>query len=304
MKVAITTTSFAERDSTPLDALVGAGLDVIVNDKRRKLTSAETVTLCGECVGILAGTEQYDEQTLGSLGKLRVLSRIGAGLDNVNLLAAAALGIEVRNTPDGPTDAVAELTIALMLDMLRHVSAMDKNMRAGVWEKRMGNLLSCKRVGIVGLGRIGSRVAGHLAALGCDVAYCDVRPQDDSVQHVQMSFEDLLAWADIVTIHCTAPGSTCAAMIGHAELNLMRPGTWLVNASRSELVDESALIESIRSGHLAGAAIDVFAEEPYSGQLIGLDNVVLTPHAGSYAAECRNRMEMDAVRNLLDVLRV
>jgi len=281
--------------------LEAAGVDIVTNESGRKLTAEETVALCGECVGILAGTERYDEATLRSLPALRVLSRIGAGVDNIDREAAAALDVEVRNTPDGPTDAVVELTIALIFDMLRHVSAMDRAMREGLWSKRMGNLLAGKRVGIVGLGRIGSRVGDRLNSLGCIVAYCDIRPHDD-VPFRRMCLEELLPWADIVTLHCTAAEEGCDPMIGAHEIALMREGAWLVNASRGELVDEAALTRGLESRHLSGAAVDVFSEEPYQGPLLALDKVVLTPHVGSYAAECRSCMEAEAVRNLLDVL--
>ncbi len=303
MRVAITTTSFAAGNPEPLRLLEEARIEIAPNELGRKLDPEETLRLCSNCVGILAGTERYDEKTLTALPGLRVISRIGTGVDNIDRDAAASLGIEVRNTPDGPTDAVVELTIGVMFDMLRHLSATDRDMRAGVWKKRMGNLLSGKRVGIVGLGRIGGRVAAKLGLLGCDVAYCDVRPEDGDVPYSRMPFEALLGWADILSVHCTAPGDACGPMIGEGALAMMRPGTWLVNASRGELVDETALADALESGHLAGAAIDVFADEPYRGRLLECENVVLTPHIGSYASECRQQMEIDAVQNLLGVLR-
>jgi len=299
MKIAITTSSFAAYGSEPLDLLARAGVDIVTNPHGRKLRPEETVALLAGCTGVVAGTEDLGAAVLAQLPKLKAISRCGVGLDNVDLAWCEAHGVAVLSTPQGPTLAVAELTLGLILDLLRTVSRMDRELRSGTWKKRMGWQLAGKRVGVVGYGRIGRATGELLRAVGCEVASFDPRPTCPTTPCLPLY--DLLAWADIVTLHCSKPAGGCA-VLGAAELARMRPGSWLVNCGRGGLVDEDALYAALASGHLAGAAVDCFNQEPYTGPLRELDTVILTPHIGSYAREGRVRMEADAVRNLLAAL--
>lgn len=298
-RIAITTSSFATFDRTPLNMLEQAGFTPQLNPLGRKLTAEETVAQVAGCVGVVAGTEPLTEKVLSSCPGLRVVSRCGVGMDNVDQAAAAGLGITVCNTPDGPTRAVAELTLAMALDLLRDVSRMDRELRAGVWKKRMGFALQGKRLGIVGMGRIGQAVAQTFAAMGTSVAYCD--PVEAPCCFPRLALNELLMHSDIVCLHCSRPEGICTLLDREALLTMPR-GSWLINCSRGGLVDEEALYELLVSGHLAGAGLDVFDREPYQGPLLSLDNVVLTPHIGSYAREGRIQMEIAAVQNALDVL--
>lgn len=301
MRIAITTSSFAVHDPEPLDILREAGAEIVLNPHGRKLTPEETVALCAGCDGILAGTEKLDRAVLKQLPGLRVVSRCGVGMDSVDMAACEEMGIAVRNTPFGPTRAVAELTAGLILDLLRQVTRMDRELRAGKWAKRMGNLLQGKRVGVVGYGRIGRATADLLELMGAHLAYAD--PCVSEGGRPRMELDDLMAWADIVSLHCSKTDSACF-LIDAGRLALMRKGSWLVNAGRGGLIDEEALHALLATGHIAGAAIDCFGKEPYDGPLAQLPNTILTPHIGSYAAEGRTRMELDAARNLLDALGV
>lgn len=304
MRIAITTSTFAEFDREPLDLLDAAGAEYVLNPHGRKLKPEETVQLLQNCIGVVAGTEVYDAAVLSALPGLLVISRCGVGLDSVDLEAAKARSVLVRNTPFGPTRAVAELTVGLALDLLRHVTRMDRDLRAGAWKKRMGSLLTGKKVGVVGFGRIGRSTADLFASLGCAIAYSDLAPiADCPIYATCLELRELLAWADLVTLHCGKPAHG-GFLLGQEELAAMRPGSWLINCGRGGLVDEEALAEMLRSGRLAGAAVDCFVQEPYTGPLTGLDNAVLTPHVGSYAREGRAGMEADAVKNLLDALGV
>jgi len=301
MRIAITTSSFAQFDRDPLALIERAGFSFVLNPHGRKLTREETISLCADCQGIVAGTETYDAEVLDRLPELKALSRCGVGMDSVNQEVCAARGIAVRNTPLGPTRAVAELVAGLILDMLRNISRMDRELRGGTWKKRMGSLLEGKKVGIVGYGRIGRATGDLLERLGARVAFSD--PFVREADRERMELPDLLAWADIISLHCSKTAEACHLLDG-AMLSLMRPGSWLVNAGRGGLVDEEALAGLLRSGHLAGAAIDCFEKEPYTGPLREIESAILTPHIGSYAREGRIRMEIDAVRNLLDALGV
>jgi D-3-phosphoglycerate dehydrogenase len=208
------------------------------------------------------------------------------------------MGIEVINTPFGPTTAVAELTVALILDLLRKVSFMDRTVRSGGWEKIMGSLLSGKNVGIIGFGRIGEKVAALLEPFGCKIMYTDItRGAVKNFRNVPLT--ELLKKSDIVSIHV----SSKETLISEKELMAMKKSALIVNMSRGEVVDESALYRALKDGHIGGAALDVFNEEPYGGPLKYLDNVVLTPHVGSYALEARIGMEIESVENLLKSLK-
>ena len=300
MKIAITTSSFATFSEEPLALLREAGVEFVLNPHGRKLAPEETVALLADCDGVVAGTEELSAAVLSQLPGLKALSRCGVGMDSVDAAYCEANGIAVRNTPFGPTLAVAELTLGLILDLMRNVTRMDRELRGGTWKKRMGSQLKGKRVGVVGFGRIGQAVADVLRPMGCDIAYADPYPAD--VDTPRMELDELMAWADIVTLHCSKPAGACA-LIGKEQIAAMRPGSWLVNCGRGGLVDEAALHDALKSDHLAGAAIDCFNDEPYAGPLAELENTILTPHIGSYAREGRIQMEIDAVRNCLDALK-
>jgi D-3-phosphoglycerate dehydrogenase len=294
-KVLISTSTFGEYNREPLEMLDRSGLSVVINPFKRKLKEAEVKDLIKDVGLLIAGTETLSRGVLESAKMLKVISRCGGGVDSVDLVTAKELGIKVFNTPDAPVVAVAELTIGLILNLLRNVSLMSADMRNGKWEKLMGNLLCEKKVGIKGFGRIGKKVAELLRPFGCEIAYSDPFVEDGLFGLRRLSLEELLAWADIVTVHV----SVSETLMGKREFPLMKKGAWLINASRGGVVDESILYECLESGHLSGAAIDVFNEEPYVGPLKDLENVILTPHIGSYAMEARVVMEKQAVENLL-----
>ena len=300
MKVAITTSSFASFSRRPMELFNQAGILPVLNPYGRKVTEEEAIELLEGCVGVVAGTEPLTEHLMGSLPGLKVISRCGSGTDNVDMAFAEKRGIAVLNTPDGPTLAVAELTLGYALDLLRQISRMNRELGSGLWKKRMGNTLRGKKIGIIGFGRIGRAVARVFAPLGVEVAFND--PVVESYTYRKMEVGDLLIWADILTFHCSKAGGECS-LFTTEQLRTMKPGSWLINASRGGIVNEDALYEMLKSGHLGGAAIDVFEQEPYNGPLTELDNIILTPHIGSYARESRIQMEIDSVRNLIDSLK-
>ncbi|MEG2172333.1 MAG: phosphoglycerate dehydrogenase [Desulfovibrionaceae bacterium] len=299
MKIAITTSSFAKFSEEPLNLLRKRGVDFVFNETGRALTEDEAIALLDGCVGVAAGTEPLTRRVMDALPQLKVISRCGTGMDSVDIDAAREKGIALCNTPDGPTQAVAEITLGMMLDLLRHVSRMDREVRAGVWKKRMGSLLMGKKVGIVGFGRIGRAVARLCLAFGAEVAFADPVAEDTTT--LRKSLPELLAWADIITLHCPKPQDGSVLLDG-THLRMMPKGARLVNAARGGLVDEGVLAELLQSGHLAGAAIDTFVKEPYVGALTHVDTALLTPHVGSYAVEARIGQEVDTIKNLLGAL--
>ena len=305
-RILITTSVFGKDDSAALDLLHEAGYETITNPYGRKLTEDEVLDLLLQIKppGMIAGLEPITARVLQQAEGLKVVSRCGIGLDNVDLNAARGLGIVVTNTPDGPTAAVAELTIGLMFNLLRKISFLDRELRKGNWTKETGRLLQGRKVGIIGLGRIGKRVAEALLALGAKVSGTDIEPDQEWLQKNPvslMSLEELLKQSEILCLHVSYTGNS-EHLIGRKEMEAMPEGAYLINTSRGEVIDHDALYSMLTNGHLAGAALDVFDHEPYAGPLTRLDNAILTPHIGSYAREARLEMEMQAVKNVLSAL--
>ncbi len=298
MNVLVTTSTFGKANSAPLDRLKEK-CEVLLNPFGRKLSTKEFIELSESVDGVIAGVEVISREALSIRRNIKVISRCGVGMDNLDIDACREFGIKVFNTPNAPVDSVAELTIAVILDLLKNVSNMNASLKAGNWNKMTGFMLKEKNVGIIGLGRIGNRVAGLLRAFGVNLAYTDI--EDKENEYTYLSVEELLKWADIVTIHT----STCdegVYVIGQREMKTMKAGAFLINTSRGRFVDEDALFNELKNGHLGGAALDVYSEEPYKGKLTELENVILTPHIASSAKEGRVIMEMEAVRNLFDGL--
>jgi D-3-phosphoglycerate dehydrogenase len=305
-RVALSVSSFGAAGPEPLEALRSAGVEIVENPHGRKLNEEEVAQLVRDVDGVIAGTEPLTAAVLEQAGRLRVISRVGVGMDNVDLVAAERLDIAVCNTPDAVTDAAAELALGGILSVLRHLHEMDAEMRAGRWTRKMGSLLRGKTVGIVGLGRIGRRIATLLSPFeGRLLAHDLVPPEDWATGHgVELvTLGELLAESDVVTLHVSGAGESGGPLIGSGELAAMKASAVLVNAARGGLVDEEALREALTSGGIAGAHVDVYGQEPYEGPLREVPNVLLTPHAGSFAQEARALMEQEAVSNLLDCLR-
>lgn len=299
-KILITTSSFDLDNNTILKALLNEGYEIVLNPYGRRLRSEEVLGLMDDdVVGMIAGVEPLTREVLEQAANLKVISRCGIGTNNVDLEAARALGIVVNNTPDAPTQAAAELTIGLMLDLLRKISQADKNIRNDKWKPLMGNLLSGKTVGIIGYGRIGRRVSEILPGFGAKPIFFDphVTKGVGGFERAS-SMAELLSSADIVSLH--VPYSTeTHYLINSNTLSLMKRGSYLLNVSRGGLINESDLLAALESGLLAGAALDTFEDEPYLGPLRELPQVVMTAHMGSYARESRVQMEAEAANNLV-----
>lgn len=301
-KVLITTSSFNLGNFAQAKYLHDAGISIEVNPHGRRLSEDEVADLVAtDVIAILAGLEPLTDRVLSNAKSLRVIARCGTGLDSVDLQAASRLGIDVFNTPDAPTQAVAELTLAHMLNSLRHISTTDSNMRSGKWTPTMGSLLATKTVGLIGVGRIGSAVAKLAQAFGARVIGFD--PVVSSHNSVELlSLDEVLNQADIVSLHVPINDQT-HHIVNASAISRMKPGSIVVNVSRGGLIDESALHDALKSQHLSGAALDCFEDEPYSGPLLQIPGVHVTAHMGSYARETRDLMEVEASTNLVNGLR-
>jgi D-3-phosphoglycerate dehydrogenase len=293
-KVLIGPSTFAALDSSPADKLIDAGFEVVNNPFGRKLTVKELMNLLSGVTGLIAGLENLNREVMEG-SDLKVISRCGSGMSNVDLKAAEELGIMIFSTPDGPTTSVAELTVGLLLSMIRLLYKMNMSMHQRKWNKQIGTQLNGKVVAIVGFGRIGRTVCRLLKAFEADVVAVD--PSFSGVVDGTqiLSLEDALKKADIIILHCSDVG----VLLGEDEFKLMKEGVYLLNVARGNLIDEASLIHALEGGHVAGACLDSFTEEPYNGPLCDYEQVILTPHIGSYTYECRRLMEMESVENLL-----
>ena len=295
----ITTIPFAERDATPLHLLESAGIEYTINPLGRKVTEMELAELIAKFDILIAGTESITERVMAQAPKLKLISRVGIGLESIDLPAAQRRGIQVCYTPDAPAPAVAEFTIGLMLAVLRQIPLANAQMQAGVWQRHFGRRLASCTVGIIGAGRIGSRVIQHLQGFGPPrIMVNDVarEPTLGSRYSLQWASKDeIYKDADVISLHLPLTYIT-RNLIRTEQLLLMKPDAILINTARGGIIHEQELADALRAGHLGGAAIDVFEREPYGGELAGIERCVLTAHMGSMSVDCRTRMEIEATQ--------
>ncbi len=289
--------------------LKSAGFEV---DERLQIDKTELARVVADCdVLIIRGRTKVDASLIGSAKRLKLIGRAGVGLDNIDLQAAKQAGITVLNTPSAPSSSVAELTIALMLSVLRKIPLADREMKAGRWIKSqlMGEELQGKKIGIVGrAGRIGSEVARILTVgFQTDVLGYDVVPPRGVPGlsfELAESLEDLLQRCDIVTIHVPYTKET-HHLLNEARLKVMKQGSYLINTSRGDIVDGRALLSLLRSGHLAGAGLDVYHIEPpvdeWEKALVTLPDgvTVATGHIGAQTLQAQRRESIELAERIL-----
>jgi D-3-phosphoglycerate dehydrogenase len=296
--------TFAERDPAPLARLEASAYPYRIHATGKRITAPELIRDAADACVIVASVEPYDAATLAQLTALRCISRCGTGVDSVDLAAARDRGIAVLNTPDSPTDAVAELALTLFLALSRNLRRQANLVSQRRWDRLEAHLLKGRTVGLVGLGRIGRRVAALCQAFGARVVATDPAADRSAARATGVelvSLAQLLREADIVSLHA-ARSSTSPFTLGATELAAMKRGAVLVNLARGGMVDESALADALRSGQLAGAGLDVFDDEPYAGALCDFDNVILTPHSATLTVETRAAMELESVDKALRFL--
>jgi len=297
--VALTIRSF-DHDGPAMARLREACRIGYVNRSGKRLGEGDLCRALGGADGVIAGTEPFSRRVIDACPDLRVISRVGTGTDSIDREAAERRGIRVLTTPDAPVQAVAEHTLALLLAILKRIPERNELVREGKADAQPGSILAGKTVGIVGLGRIGRRVAAMLRALGCRVIAYDPFRQgtDPAGVEIRGSLEDLVAGADILTLHAPAQPGNRPILDGRI-FSLCRKGVVLVNTARGSLVDEKALVRALEDGTVAGAGLDVFPSEPYTGELLRFPQLVATPHVASNTRETRREMEMEAVENLI-----
>ncbi len=288
-----------------LEMLRGAGVEV---DYRPRMTQAELDEAYVDYDGLVVRGNLLVRPTRGR-GKLKVIVRAGAGLDNIAVEEFAELGVKVFNTPDAVAESVGELVIGLMISLSRGIVKAAAALSRGEWMKQglMGQELAGKTLGIIGLGRIGRVVARIAHALGMRILVYDIVrfPADQLAQlgAEQVGLEKLLSESDYVTIHTPLTEET-RQIIGERELRMMKRTAYLINTARGQIVDQEALKHALKEGWIAGAALDVFKEEPPRDiELLQLPNLIPTPHIGAQTREAQEKAGLEAVQILVRVLR-
>jgi D-3-phosphoglycerate dehydrogenase len=294
------------------EPLAEEGLAILRTDHevevRTGLERSEFLRILPDYDALLVRSQvQVDAEAVAAGTQLAVIGRAGVGVDNIDLAAATEAGITVVNAPTGNTIAAAEHTLALLFSLARHIPAADASLRRGEWKRAQftGVELRGKTLGIIGLGKVGMAIADRARGMEMDVLGHDpfVTEEAAALHGVSlMPVSDLLARADAVTVHVPLTRST-RNLIGPAELALMKPGAFLVNVARGGVIDEAALSKALTDGQLAGAAVDVFTEEPpKDSPLLSAPNTILTPHLGASTAEAQTRVAVEAAEQVLDVL--
>ena len=300
-RIFIATTTFCQNSKGPLELLKSNGFYVESNNEGRKLYQSELVNIISTYDGIIAGTESYNEEILNHAINLKVISRLGVGIDNIDVNVANKLGINIIVTKTTPAIAVAELSLGLILNLARKISTHNYNLKSGVWKKNMGSLISEKTLGIIGFGKIGKSLF-HLTK-GFDLKYLiyDINIDSDYLKYDKVEYctlDNLLVNSDIVSIHANLTADN-HKLIDYNALKMMKPTSIIINTSRGEIINENDLVRALKKNLIGGAGIDVFESEPYNGRLIESDKVIMTPHIAAYAQEIRAKMELEAATNLV-----
>jgi D-3-phosphoglycerate dehydrogenase / 2-oxoglutarate reductase len=272
-----------------------------------KLAEGQLLEEVASVNGWIAGLELIDRPLIAGAPHLRVIARYGVGTENVDIPAATEHGIVVTNTPGANCASVAELTIGFLFILARRIVEADRAVRGGLWPRIDGRGVRGARVGLVGMGAIGKEVAVRALALGCRVAAFDpCMDESFAATHgvESVALGELLATSDFVSLHAPSTPET-RQLVGGVFLKSMKPGSFLINTARGDLVDERALADAIRSGHIAGAALDTLCSEPpeQAAALLRMDNVVVTPHMGAHSEDAVAGMSRMAMEDCLAVLR-
>lgn len=297
MKVFVSTHPFSVTSPLPMQTLKDNGIDVAVNTFGRKLTSAELAQEIKDADALVAGTENITEEVFKNAPNLKLISRVGVGLDGVDFDLCRKYGVRVAYTPEAPTLAVAELCMGMMLDMGRKLSETNKNIRNGVWHRHMGMLLYGKTIGIIGMGRIGKSLAHMLSGFNVKILAHDIAPDIIYGRLNQITFTDkatLLKNSDVVSVNLPLKKDT-RDFITKKDMDMMQPHALLINTARGGIVNEDDLYDALKEKKIAGAAVDVYVDEPYKGRLMEFDNTILTCHMGASTIDSRTDMELQSV---------
>jgi len=301
MKVFVSTHPFSSTSAIPMTLVKNNHIDLSVNEHGRKITSKELAVDIKDAEVLVAGTEKITEEVLKNAPHLKFISRVGIGLDGIDFDLCKKYGIRVAYTPDAPTMAVAELCVAMILDLARKVTDTNIKIKEGIWHRHMGTLLYGKTVGILGMGRIGKSLVHLLSTFNVRFKVYDIEPDLAFGRLYDVTFvskEDLLKTSDIISVNIPLKKDT-KDYITKDEFHIMQKHAILINTARGGIVNEKDLYHALKHDSIHAAAIDVFEEEPYMGNLKELDNCILTCHMGASTMDSRTDMEVQAIEEVI-----
>jgi len=305
MKILITPRSFASFSDKPIKMLTEKGYEIQRNNTGKPYKKEEMLKLIRDVDGIIIGIDELSAEIIEEANELKVISKYGIGLDNIDINMATNKKIVVTNTPTANVDAVADLTFGLILSLARRVPEADRKTKSGKWGKIIGKSVWEKTIGIIGLGKIGRQVVKRAKGFEMNILAFDIVKDKKFAQKYGIKYvnlEKLLRKSDYITIHVPLNDAT-HGMISYEELGKIKEDAFLINTSRGGIVDEEALYDVLRNKKLRGAALDVYNNEPpRESPLKELDNVIMTPHIGAYTEEAIENMSIQAAQNLIDVL--
>jgi D-3-phosphoglycerate dehydrogenase len=302
-RVLITSRSFGQVSEEPLNILKENGIEVdFQNDEYNE---EKFQSIIGNYDALIIGAHEFSPKAMEKAKKLKIICKHGAGLDNINLEAAKKYNIRVTNVPATNSNAVADLAFGLMLDVARKISFAASRVKDGLWERVIGTDVCYKTLGVIGFGAIAKNVAKRAGGFGMKVLAYDPYVTDlpDGFPHVSLvTFEDVIKQSDFISVHVPLNDAT-RNLIGREQMEMMKKGAFIINTSRGGIVNEEALYEYLKNGHLAGAGLDVTEKEPPTGSpLLTLDNVTVVPHIGMYSKEAINAVSVICARNVVKML--
>jgi len=305
MKILITPRSFASFSDKPLKMFTERGYEIKRNNIGRPYKKEEMLKLVRDVDGIIIGIDELSAEIIEEANALKVISKYGTGVDNIDTNMATKKKIVVTNTPAANVDAVADLAFGLILSLARRIPEADRKTKSGKWGKIIGKSVWEKTIGIIGLGKIGRQVVKRARGFEMNILAFDIIKDKKFAQKYGIKYvnlEKLLRKSDYISIHIPLNDAT-HGMISYEELEKIKKDAFLINTSRGGIIDEEALYNALRNNKLRGAALDAYKDEPLQETpLKELDNVIMTPHIGAYTEEAIDNMSIQAAQNLIDVL--
>ena len=304
-KVFSTSPTFGYYALEPLEYLAKHGCQIELVPQGKKMSEEELIQSVGQYDAMIVGLDKITKSIIEASKKMKVMTKHGVGVDNIDVEAASKANIVVTNAPSTNSDAVADLTVGLFVSLARNIPFADRSVKEGGWPRIVGTQINGKVLGIIGLGQIGKRVAKRMSGFDMRILAHDIVKDEAFAKKwgvTYTSLDELLTESDFISIHVTLDAST-RRMIGERELGLMKKTAFLVNIARGDIVDEEALYRALKDGKIRAAALDAFSHEPPRGSpLLNLDNVISTPHMGAYTYEALREMGMVCVRDIVATL--
>ncbi|EOH88682.1 phosphoglycerate dehydrogenase [Enterococcus pallens] len=306
MKVLVTSNSFGRFSNQAKELLEENGFEVVLNKYKRIMNREEFIGEIADADAVILGTEILDEAVLEKAQKLKLVSRYGVGIDNIDTSYLEKNDIGLTVTKNSNNEAVADYTVALMLDVCRGISYADRMLRTEGWKKKEGIDLCNKKVGIIGLGAIGKEVAKRVKGFNCEILAFDLFYDEDFCTQYDIkkaSIEEILKEAEVITLHIPADPSS-QPLINQESIKQMKNNAVLINTARLQLVDDKAIKEALNAGKLFGYGVDAqLSVEDIDADYYTMDNVTVTPHNAAVTVEASNKMSYISAKNVVNYLK-